>query len=68
MQAFYDAVLEPTFAGGNRAYLEAVPAALVTPAIAALDLLIAAAFLATPLLAGAAAAAVGRSFGRRVKA
>ena len=49
-QAFYNAALEPLF-NANRKHLEAVPAALVTPAIAILDLLITAAFLAPPALA-----------------
>jgi len=52
-QAFYDGALEPFFAGGNRKYLEAVPPALVVPAIAALDVLIVCVFLG-PALAAAA--------------
>ena len=58
-QAFYDAALEPLF-DGNRKYLEAVPATLVTPAILFFDLLIAAAFVATPALAIAGAARLTR--------
>jgi len=62
-QAFYDAALEPIFAGGRRAYLEAVPAALVAPAIVAMDLTITAAFVAVPLILTTSAALVARQAG-----
>jgi len=62
-QTFYDAAIEPLFDGGRatyRKYLEVVPPALVTPAIAALDGLIAAAFVLPPALVVAALAVATR--------
>jgi len=63
-QAFYDESLEPIFGGGRRAYLEAVPSALVTPTIMAMDLAITLSFVAATslgslLIATVLAAAVG---------
>lgn len=66
-QAFYDALIEPLFtaAGGNRAYLEAVPFAVAVPVM---DVLVATVFTVRALLVPAAVGITTLLLARKLKA